>query len=64
MTVVGCYAMDLYCDHPKHVETYKGPPSYEGYTRGECVREARKDGWIFHRDGNLTCPKCSPLSHE
>lgn len=69
MSEVSCYSMHLYCDHPqcpgpKMTLGPNGLPialidEYEGRNRSECVAQARSSGWIFHRDGRLTCPKCS-----
>lgn len=67
MSEVGCYSLHLYCDKPKCPGPEEILPNggaitiedeYTGRTRGECVAQARSDGWIFHRDGRLTCPKC------
>jgi hypothetical protein len=58
------YSMDLYCDRwDGSFDTVHGyapfPVQYHGDTRGECAREARRDGWILHTDYTATCPKCS-----
>ena len=55
--------MRLECDHPNHIvkhdfHGYAIIGEVTGRTRGECVKQARADGWIFHRDGKLTCPDC------
>lgn len=49
MGIVGCYSMDLYCDHPEHCK-YSGdvwpfPSVYSGRSESECLRNAKKDGW-------------------
>lgn len=62
---VSYYTMDIYCDHPNHRiyylngEGYKGKKEqYTGQTRSKCIKQARSVGWIFHRNGKLTCPDC------
>ncbi len=66
--IVGCYSMDLYCDTAQEDRSkcrvgweYNGPPVYTGRTESECLREARKDGWLFTRDRprKAYCPKCA-----
>lgn len=69
-----CYYMDVYCrfskamfvltdeDQQKELLIHKFdefPHSAIGRTRGGCVKELRRRGWIFHRDGEVTCPKCA-----
>lgn len=67
MSDVGAYHLQLYCDHPECPgPEVRGPSGitvainnqYEGRNRAECVAQARRDGWILHRDGRCTCPKC------
>ena len=63
------YCMDLYCENKLYNESVWNKSAYEhdtgfphqyaGHTRGQCVRQARKDGWIFNRDRTHTCPDCS-----
>ncbi len=70
MCEIGCYDMRLYCDGKRDVsevgwaescELSDLPESHEfaGGSRAECVRQARKRGWVFKRDGRTLCPKCS-----
>lgn len=50
MGEVGCYTLDLYCDHYDCMAQwdYGGrPQSYTGPSRSYCVRNARKDGWMI-----------------
>lgn len=58
----GCYVLDLYCkwDHAAMYEEYHGYPQseYTGISRGDCLKQARRDGWTFHRDHTATCLKC------
>lgn len=35
------------------------PHQFTGETWGQCKRNAAKRGWIFHKDGEVTCPKCA-----
>jgi len=64
---IGGYTMDLYCRYSE-VDTDKidtvhslreFPHEFYGETRGVCAKEARERGWVFNRDGNVTCPKCA-----
>jgi hypothetical protein len=51
----GRYRIELTCDEP-------GCPcftAYEGTDGKDCVRAARADGWMMHRDSTCTCPQCS-----
>lgn len=71
--IVGCYAMDLYCDRQRPKDYGASwqpvpagrhrdgefPHTFEGKTYGECQRTARARGWIFHRDGTVSCPRCA-----
>lgn len=56
MTEISCYAMDLYCDWH---ECKSNTPQVQltGRDRASCVKEARKLGWIFHKNDEHTCPK-------
>lgn len=58
------YTLDLYCcecqpgkwngANPKETYFWDGPKSYS------IVRkQARKAGWILHKDGYATCPECN-----
>lgn len=59
---VGCYTLDLYCDREKCPNRFnQGPAEYTEGTGRKCRRGARKDGWVFHRDGTTTCPACAAL---
>jgi hypothetical protein len=63
------YSMDLYCRHariePGQVSDDLGhrydefPHMFTGPNREYCARQARRRGWVFHRDGDVSCPKCS-----
>ena len=53
MGLVGCYTIDLYCDHPHHEpnaysygdKVHDWPRRYTGQTESECIRKARLEGW-------------------
>ena len=55
----GCYSLHLYCKYlnSRH-EFDEFPHEYTAEHGGECRKKARADGWIIHRDGLATCPKC------
>lgn len=51
--------MDLYCRHKDRVHPYGYlPHQFSGHTEDFCKRQARKRGWVFHRDGKVSCPIC------
>jgi len=59
--IASCYSMDLYCRHwenIKHPYNYF-PHQFTGETLSECKKQAIKKGWIFHKDGEVTCPLCA-----
>lgn len=57
---VGCYSLHLYCREENVEHEYNEfPHEYVGYDRGEALKKARNNGWILHRNGEATCPKCS-----
>jgi len=68
--IVRGYALDLYCEnaHELRGTGYDGdvhdynefPATYVGETRQECVKAARKNGWIINiKAGTCICPKCN-----
>lgn len=61
LTCPGGYVLHLYCryENPDHGfrEFPHSPDSVKTY--GEAKRWAGKRGWILHRDGTATCPKCA-----
>ena len=71
MAEVSAYSMDLYCDEgcdepgygmwpDPHGHKYdEFPHSYIGNTRGGCLKQARRQGWKFCKDGRILCPKHS-----
>lgn len=69
--IVGCYTLDLYCryweDQPRGVSAFCNTNfdwnhkifQYTGRTRAECLREARKDGWLVNlKTRKCICPEC------
>jgi hypothetical protein len=61
--IVGGYTLDLYCDCPTHVDTYKEfPDQYYGERGSKCRSQARRMGWKLSWKtgiGIAICPKCS-----
>ncbi len=62
--IIGCYDMHLYCSNDpidggdiEHPYRYL-PFYYSGQTLGQCKRQARKQGWLFKKDGRTICPLC------
>ncbi len=61
--IVGCYSMDLYCDAPHckngEFKLYPSKAQFNSQTEGGCKRQARADGWRFHRSGGVSCIYCT-----
>lgn len=58
----GSYDLHLYCkyENPRHGwDEFPHHYSGEYQTYGEAAAAARSAGWILHRDGLATCPKCA-----
>ena len=51
----------LNCDAEGHVKTDPKSSDFESdwETKREGIRQAKRDGWVFHRNGKLTCPECA-----
>ncbi len=57
----GCYDLHLYCryDNPQHGWDEFPHSVTQAQTYREAARIAKSLGWILHRDGTATCPKCA-----
>ncbi len=63
LPIVEGWAMDLYCQYSldiRHDMTTHGV-SYGGNDRADARRQAKADGWILHRNGFATCPRCAAI---
>lgn len=58
--VVEGYDLHMYCkwENTRH-RWGEFPHEFGGPDRADARKQARKRGWIFHRDGYATCPKCA-----
>lgn len=59
--IVGCYALDLYCDNEEaHKDEYPMTVFNSiGRSREECLRSARKAGWsVDLKRWVARCPRC------
>lgn len=62
----GCYSMILVCDakgEKQHIEggDFGGFPitfrrTFTGPSEQFCIKDARKRGWLFKRNGETYCP--------
>ena len=73
MSFAGAYSLHVYCDGEQETPSigtdqsckrYKrtfvaGPDEFTGRTHAQCVRQAKKRGWRFKRDGRTVCAECS-----
>jgi hypothetical protein len=69
--IVGSYVMFLYCRHGTvgADDGCAGPDSFrfeqskheftESETASAARRVARRSGWVFHADGDVSCPWCA-----
>lgn len=57
----GTYTLDLYCKwkNPAHLWTEFPHEIVQFQTYAAAAKFARLRGWILHRDGYATCPKCA-----
>lgn len=57
----GSYDLHLYCKYENEDHEFQEFPWTIGdfQTYGRAARWARSRGWILHRDGLATCPKCA-----
>jgi hypothetical protein len=60
-TCPGGYSLHLYCKYENPDHTFSEfPHEYEdGATFAQAAGHAKKDGWLIHRNGLATCPKCA-----
>lgn len=74
MQIIGPHSLDLYCDNPlpiaedwmagKRLRGYHLPLEFpqsfvlDAQSPAEAKRTAQRAGWVFHRDGTLSCPRC------
>ncbi len=67
--VVGGYTLDLYCDckvcikqtlSTEYRSEQEGFRTFAGQTNGECIRAAKKAGWLFYSNRS----KCFAPGHE
>jgi len=70
--IVGCYVLDLYCDKESNHNIISGnyylmqphdwiliANQFTGETYGECVKQARKNGWLVNRNKDkCLCKYC------
>lgn len=57
----GSYSLHLYCRYKNPAHEYGEFPHEIDQFQKEATAEryARRRGWILHRDGTSTCPKCA-----
>lgn len=62
----GSYSLHLYCKYrnPNHGWDEFPWQIDDFQTYGAAARYARRRGWILHRDGLATCPKCRRIIEE
>ena len=58
MPSVGWVTLDMYCDHVDCPDIYTNVRTYTGQNLAEAKRKAILDGWKFHWNGLMSCPKC------
>lgn len=57
--IVGCYSLDLYCDHPDggQYRCTNWPGQWTGTTDRNCYAQARRAGWKLDlRQRQVLCP--------
>jgi len=63
--IVGCYTLDLYCDHPHDQEIDNNQEHYgdhlaqfTGRTETGCIQRARAAGWSINKSADrVMCPR-------
>jgi hypothetical protein len=56
--IVSGYTTDLYCDGDGPHPYNWFPQTFTGETKGQCLRQARKRGWLASEERQL-CPLCT-----
>jgi hypothetical protein len=64
MSEVGCYTLDLYCDHKHNVPVERQVHQFTGQTKSECVKKAKEYGWKFHKNGTHSCRCCRGIPEK
>lgn len=61
--IVEGWAMDLYCQYTVDVahDMDTHGVSFGGVSRADARRQAKARGWILHRNGFATCPRCAAI---
>ena len=60
VVIIDEHILELVCDQENLDHKIGDFPATYVCERALTVRrKARKDGWVFHRDGSVSCPKCS-----
>ena len=58
-TYASGYTLDLYCKYENEEHSFQEfPHQYLGENWADVSRQARKEGWVIHRNVTATCPKC------
>lgn len=63
MGFVGCYSMDMYCDHPacRDEPQLASKVCFTGYDRASTLRQARMVGWKINLRKSADVPKGQSL---
>lgn len=58
---VGGYNLHLYCRYlnPDHGDLECN--EFFGDSKADAYKRARRNGWVFNRDGYVTCPVCAKV---
>lgn len=60
--LAGGYCLDLYCKYKNPAHVYaEFPHQFTAELGSTCRADAKKAGWLIHRDNTATCPKCAEL---
>lgn len=57
----GAYSLHLYCKYQNRAHAYDEFPHEpdQVQTFAQALRQARRWGWVYHKDDTATCPKCA-----